>query len=44
MAIVKMKKLLIMAAKSQEKELLEKLLLLGCVEVDSPERQWRMRR
>ncbi len=38
MAIVKMKKLLIMAAKSQEKELLEKLLLLGCVEVDSPEK------
>lgn len=38
MAIVKMKKLLIMAPKQKEKLLLEKLLLLGCVEVSSPEK------
>lgn len=33
-----MKKLLVMAVQSREKELLEKLLLLGCVEVRSPEK------
>ncbi len=35
MAIVKMKKLRLMAAKAQKDELLEKLMLLGCVELDS---------
>ncbi len=38
MAIVKMKRLLVMAVQSREKELLEKLLLLGCVEVCPPDR------
>ncbi len=38
MAIVKMKKLLILAPKHSEKELMERLLLLGCVEVGSPEK------
>jgi len=35
MAIVKMKKLRLIAAKTQKDELLEKLMLLGCVELDS---------
>ncbi len=35
MAIVKMKKLRLLAAKAQKDELLEKLMLLGCVELDS---------
>ncbi len=35
MAIVKMKKLRLMAPKAQRDELLEKLMLLGCVELDS---------
>jgi len=35
MAIVKMKKLRLIAAKAQKEELLEKLMLLGCVELDS---------
>ncbi len=35
MAIVKMKKLRLIAAKAQKDELLEKLMLLGCVELDS---------
>ena len=34
MAIVKMKKLRLMAPKAQRDELLEKLMLLGCVELD----------
>ena len=35
MAIVKMKKLRLIAAKAQKDEILEKLMLLGCVEPDS---------
>lgn len=37
MAIVKMKKLRLMAVKDQEEKLLRELLLLGCVEVRVPE-------
>ena len=35
MAIVKMKKLRLMAAKAQKDDLMQQLLLLGCVELDS---------
>ena len=36
MAIVKMKKLKLLAASAQREELLRELMLLGCVEVSDP--------
>ena len=36
MAIVKMKKLRLLAASSQREELLRELMLLGCVEISEP--------
>ena len=38
MAIVKMKKLRLVAVKSQREELLKKLMLLGCVEISQPDK------
>lgn len=38
MAIVKMKKLRLVAVKSQREELLKRLMLLGCVEISQPDR------
>ena len=37
MAIVKMKKLSVVAVKAQREELLKKLMLLGCVEISQPD-------
>ena len=39
MAIVKMKKLRLLAIKSQRDEILRQLLLAGCVEVTEPEKE-----
>ena len=39
MAIVKMKKLRLVAVRSDEEELLREMMLLGCVQISDPERQ-----